>query len=566
MRKFCDAETRNEFADFLKISRSQLSYVLFVKHPHSYYKTFEIPKKSGGTRVINAPYGELKFIQEQLNKRLAEYQKYIWEVKGVRPAISHGFEKGKSIITNAKIHRNKRYVVNLDIENFFGTFHFGRIVGFFEKNRYFRLPHEVAITIAQITCYNGTLPQGAPSSPIITNYICQVLDRRLLLLAREYRLDYTRYADDITFSTNDIHFTDKYRAFLDAVDTEIQRAGFRINSKKTRLLFESSRQEVTGLTVNKKINSNKQFRKETRAMAYHMYANGEFSIAGDSGTLEQLEGRFSFIDQIEHYNNSLSGNKKNYHNLSGCEREYQKFLFYKYFFANQRPLILTEGKTDVRYLKAALRNLYNEYPTLIKKNEDGSFQFEVSFFKRSRRWEYFFGLSSDGADTLGNICQCYFSKRNTGLPQVFDYMKNISGRQPQHPVIFLLDNEMKSDKPLKKFLQKQRITDEKRRQLVARLYIQIMDGTNLFLVTNPLANGDEESAIEILFPEEVLLHEIDGKKFSLENDYDTATYYGKELFSKYIEANYESLDFSGFRPLLNALAAAVETYRLSCNT
>lgn len=133
MRKFCDAETRNEFADFLKISRSQLSYVLFVKHPHSYYKTFEIPKKSGGTRVINAPYGELKFIQEQLNKRLAEYQKYIWEVKGVRPAISHGFEKGKSIITNAKIHRNKRYVVNLDIENFFGTFHFGRIVGFLRK-------------------------------------------------------------------------------------------------------------------------------------------------------------------------------------------------------------------------------------------------------------------------------------------------------------------------------------------------------------------------------------------------------------------------------------------------
>ncbi len=269
---------------------------------------------------------------------------------------------------------------------------------------------------------------------------------------------------------------------------------------------------------------------------------------------------------IDNLNYSLSGNKKNYHNLSGCEREYQKFLFYKYFFANQRPLILTEGKTDVRYLKAALRNLYNEYPTLIKKNEDGSFQFEVSFFKRSRRWEYFFGLSSDGADTLGNICQCYFSKRNTGLPQVFDYMKNISGRQPQHPVIFLLDNEMKSDKPLKKFLQKQRITDEKRRQLVARLYIQIMDGTNLFLVTNPLANGDEESAIETLFPEEVLLHEIDGKKFSLENDYDTATYYGKELFSKYIEANYESLDFSGFRPLLNALAAAVETYRLSCNT
>lgn len=141
--------------------------------------------------------------------------------------------------------------------------------------------------------------------------------------------------------------------------------------------------------------------------------------------------------------------------------------------------------------------------------------------------------------------------------------KCISRRHPQHPVIFIFDNEMKSDKPLKKFLQKQGVTDEKRRQLVARLYIQIMDGMNLFLVTNPLANGNEESAIETLFSEEVLLHEIDGKKFSLENDYDTATYYGKELFSKYIETNYESLDFSGFRPLLDALAAVVETYRLS---
>lgn len=68
---------------------------------------------------------------------------------------------------------------------------------------------------------------------------------------------------------------------------------------------------------------------------------------------------------------------------------------------------------------------------------------------------------------------------------------------------------MKSDKPLKKFLQKQGVTDEKRRQLVARLYIQIMDGMNLFLVTNPLANGNEESAIETLFSEEVLLHEIE---------------------------------------------------------
>lgn len=558
MRVFCDAETRNEFADFLKVSRSQLSYVLFVKHPHSYYRTFEIPKKSGGTRIINAPQGELKYIQEQLAKRLADFQQTIWDEKGIQPTISHGFEKGKSIITNAKIHRNKRYVVNLDIENFFGSFHFGRVVGFFEKNRYFLLPHEVAVTIAQIACYNKALPQGAPSSPIITNLICQVLDRRLLLLAKEYRLDYTRYADDLSFSTNDVHFVDKYSTFLNSVISEIQRAGFQINSKKTRLLYKSSRQEVTGLTVNKKVNVNRQFSKATRAMAHHLYTNGEFFVDGNVGTLEQLEGRFSFIDQVEHYNNKLDKEKKNHHKLNGREHEYQTFLFYKYFFANSKPLILTEGKTDVRYLKAALRNLHSEYPSLIKKNEDGSFQFEISFFKRSHRWEYFFGLSLDGADTLGNICQCYTFKRKNGMPQIYDYLKKTSRNTPRHPVIFIFDNETTSDRPLKKFMQKHGINDEGKRQLAEKLYLQIQHETNLFLVTNPLVSGEREAAIESLFPAEVLAHEIDGKKFSLENNYDSTTHYGKDVFSKYIESNYNDIDFSGFRPILNALLEVIE--------
>ena len=558
MRVFCDAETRNEFADFLKVSRSQLSYVLFVKHPHSYYRTFEIPKKSGGTRIINAPQGELKYIQEQLAKRLADFQQTIWDEKGIQPTISHGFEKGKSIITNAKIHRKKRYVVNLDIENFFGSFHFGRVVGFFEKNRYFLLPHEVAVTIAQIACYNKALPQGAPSSPIITNLICQVLDRRLLLLAKEYRLDYTRYADDLSFSTNDVHFVDKYSTFLNSVISEIQRAGFQINSKKTRLLYKSSRQEVTGLTVNKKVNVNRQFSKATRAMAHHLYTNGEFFVDGNVGTLEQLEGRFSFIDQVEHYNNKLDKEKKNHHKLNGREHEYQTFLFYKYFFANSKPLILTEGKTDVRYLKAALRNLHSEYPSLIKKNEDGSFQFEISFFKRSHRWEYFFGLSLDGADTLGNICQCYTFKRKNGMPQIYDYLKKTSRNTPRHPVIFIFDNETTSDRPLKKFMQKHGINDEGKRQLAEKLYLQIQHETNLFLVTNPLVSGEREAAIESLFPAEVLAHEIDGKKFSLENNYDSTTHYGKDVFSKYIESNYNDIDFSGFRPILNALLEVIE--------
>lgn len=112
-------------------------------------------------------------------------------------------EKGKSFITNAQIHRNKRFVINVDLENFFDSFHFGRVRGYFMKNKNYQCSEEVATTIAQIACYEGKLPQGAPSSPIITNMICNIFDMRLLRLAKKYKLDYTRYADDLSFSTND---------------------------------------------------------------------------------------------------------------------------------------------------------------------------------------------------------------------------------------------------------------------------------------------------------------------------------------------------------------------------
>ena len=110
--------------------------------------------------------------------------------------ISHGFERGKSIISNARVHKNKKYVVNMDIKDFFPSIHFGRIVGFFQNNRYFKLPYEVAVIIAQIACYKGHLPQGSPCSPVIANLICNVMDIRILKLAKKYKLDYTRYADD----------------------------------------------------------------------------------------------------------------------------------------------------------------------------------------------------------------------------------------------------------------------------------------------------------------------------------------------------------------------------------
>ena len=166
MDRFCDIKDRNELADFLKIPRSKLSYLLFIEGIDKQYHTFEIPKKHGGTQTICAPSEDLKGIQRRLVSALSAYRKALLMEQNFHPSISHGFEKGKSTITNAKLHRNKRFVLNLDLEDFFPTFHFGRVLGYFEKNRDFQFPHEVAVTIAQLTCYQGHLPQGAPTSPI----------------------------------------------------------------------------------------------------------------------------------------------------------------------------------------------------------------------------------------------------------------------------------------------------------------------------------------------------------------------------------------------------------------
>jgi len=235
--RFNEIQSRNELSDFLGIPRKTLTYVLFNARVDSFYHPFEIPKKDGSTRRIYAPNGVLKAIQCKLSKELWNYQTELWKQKGISPNISHAFEKGKSIITNAKIHKNKRVVVCFDLKDFFESFYFGRVVGYFQINRDYKLPREVAITIAQLTCYNGFLPQGAPSSPIITNLICQILDIHLLRLAKKYKLDYTRYADDLSFSTNSKSFMNLYDRFAEEFREEIVSSGFQLNEAKTRIVF-----------------------------------------------------------------------------------------------------------------------------------------------------------------------------------------------------------------------------------------------------------------------------------------------------------------------------------------
>lgn len=554
--EFHDIKTRNNLADFLKIPRKKLSYLLYKNDINDFYTSFEMDKKNGGVRKINAPLEELKEIQRKLAVALYNNKKK----QERKNTPSHGFEKEKSIITNAKIHRNKRLVLNIDLEDFFESFHFGRVRGFFIKNNNFLLSSEVATVIAQLTCYKGNLPQGAPTSPIITNLICEILDKRLLKISKRYKLDYTRYADDLTFSTNDKKFLYLQSEFYELLSSELIRAGFKINEKKKRLQLRNSRQVVTGLVVNKKVNVNRSFYKETRAMAHQLYKEGKFEINGKLAHLNQLEGRFAFINQLTRYNNKIDGDKHNFHNLSSRELQYQKFLFYKYFYANPKPIIVTEGKTDIAYLKAALKNLYYEYPNLITKNSDGSFEFKVSFLNKTKRLAYFLGIFQDGGSALNNIYNFFNAKTKKSTSSYMSYFKRISHTSPTNPVILLFDNEIKSgkNKPIGNFINHAKLDDKKKGFLEDEYMVNLID--NLFLLTVPLIDEKPECDIEDLFDKSTLSQKIGGKEFCKKDEFNHSKYYGKEIFSKFILDNYKDINFNEFRSILNNINHIMEIY------
>lgn len=545
--KFKDIDDVRILAAFLGIEYKELTYVLYSRRVENLYQSFEIPKKNGEIRCINAPQEPLKHVQRLLAKRLMAVQEENYLKSN---AIVHGFTRKRGIITNGKSHRNKRFVLNIDLEDFFDSFHFGRVKGYFQKNQFFMLPEEVAACIANIACYNGKLPQGAPSSPVITNLICAILDRRLAAIAKKFRLTYTRYADDLTFSTNSKVFLEKKDELLSEIYAVIEKSGFKVNHYKTRISYRDSRQEVTGLVVNNKISVKREYYKKTRSMLDHLYRGIPVEHNGVELTQQQIEGRLAFINQIDWYNN-IQENKKKTHpkELNARERQYQQFLFFKYFFNSKKPTIVTEGKTDIIYVRAALQNLYMRYPKLIRKKEDGSFEYLISFLNRTKRLKFFLGIHQDGANMMKNIYNGFTGKNN--FPNLFDSLSKHKLR-PRNPIILLFDNETKSNRPLKEFL------NYTHKSLETNIVLQLVQ--NLYLVTIPLVKEKQECEIEDLFDDEVLSHEIDGKTFDRKGNKGNK-YYSKQIFASYIAKNMHSIDFKAFIPLLDAINQIITEFK-----
>jgi len=280
--KFYSLNSRHDVADLLNISEKRLRYILYGKRPENLYYTFNINKKNGTHRSICAPTKELK----QLQKKLSYVLYLIYTPK----LCTHGFIKDKNIFTNASGHIKGKNLLNIDLKDFFDQINFGRVRGVFIAKPY-SLGIEAATVIAQIACFNGILPQGAPSSPIITNIICSPLDNALLKISKRYNLTYTRYVDDISLSTYQSSFPQNIvskntisescvEILLGSViiDT-LSKHGFTINTDKIFLNPTSTRQEVTGLVVNEFVNLKRDYLKNIRSLLYQCNKNGLYSAA-----------------------------------------------------------------------------------------------------------------------------------------------------------------------------------------------------------------------------------------------------------------------------------------------
>lgn len=565
-------EARKAIAESLHLEYNFFNSVLYNSYSKEAYTRFTIPKKNGGEREVFAPNPQLKFVQRRLAEKLSAIYREENSYEHSFESVSHGFEKKCNILTNSRIHKGKRYILNLDISNFFDSFNFGRVRGFFVKNKYFKFNEEQATIIAQLTCYNGKLPQGAPTSPLVANLIFNIVDMRIIKLAKKYRLNYTRYADDLSFSTNNKKFGSDYTKFINQIESLLDENGFKINNSKTRLQEHHRRQEVTGVTVNDKLNAKKTYIKDTRAMANSLYCNGEYFLDNKNkkSDLLTLESRFSFINQIDCYNNKieheLSGAKcenKYKSRLNKREKQFQTFLFYKHFYNPSKVTLVTEGSTDILHIKAALKKHYKQYPNLIKKNGT-KYIYEIKFLKRTKRLRYFFGIVEDGANTMINIWNHYKGDHQcTNIHEVLNRKFRFhQGDVKRKPVILIFDNEQKCSKsstkrPLKEFLKSTKIEmdiNELTKHLCSNLYLQ----------TIPLHKGMDECEIEDLYKEDVLKIKKDGKTFSKKSEEDTNLYFGKKIFAKHIYNNYKKIDFSNFLPLLDCIDKIITDNNNDC--
>lgn len=275
---------------------------------NSYY-VYNIPKRKGGYREISCPKFQVKRFQEFINENILVY----FQVSD----YCHGFVKDRSIVTNALNHCNKELVICMDIRNFFPSIKIKEIVNVFLDMGYSK---EISIILGKWCSYNERLAIGSPSSPALSNLVFSKHDEIINDIAKRYKFNYSRYADDMAFSTNAKE--SDYKEFIKEIEKCINDFGFVINEKKTKIYPRGGKQEVTGLIVNNTVKVKSKIKKDVLKNIYYCkkfglenhldkYKNGYFncrvkflgkvyiSTQKKEQFIKHIKGQINFIKMVE---------------------------------------------------------------------------------------------------------------------------------------------------------------------------------------------------------------------------------------------------------------------------
>lgn len=360
--------TTGDVAALVGLPLQKLTWWVYALRLERRYDRFSIVRRSGGAdRIISAPIKPIKDIQRRLARVLTDCYD--------PPVNVHGFVPGRSPRSNASRHRRQTWVLKFDLDEFFPSINFGRVRGMFMAFP-FDYPAPVATLLAHICCYENELPQGAPTSPIVSNFICRGLDVELGRLARAERCFYTRYADDVCLSTDRSSFPTGLASYEPSAPATLGKQltsiivanGFSINPEKTRLMRRTQRQRVTGLLVNEKLNVPSEYVRNLRNLLHIWERYGQadaaaaFERAGGRKNWPPdkpapafnliVRGRVQYVGSIKGW--SSSGYRQLASTLQRVDPSFKPRTLLT-LEAPQVARLFTEGKSDYLHLLAAQR-------------------------------------------------------------------------------------------------------------------------------------------------------------------------------------------------------------------
>ena len=274
------------FSKLVGVEVDVLLSMIFSKK--KFYRQFKIKKKLGGDRLITVPSPSLMMVQKWIYNNILIDKKIHYS--------AHGFNFNKSIITNAKMHIGHKAFLKIDLKDFFPSIPINWIINYFKQQGY---PPKIAFYMASLCTLDDSLPQGAPTSPILSNILFYNLDKTLYKFSKKNNLIYTRYADDLIFSGDYISL--KFRNFVIFL---IKKYGFKVNSKKTSLKINAGQNIVTGVLVKDSIFVPKKYKRKLRQEMFFINKFGILShIASsnirDPNYIYSLMGRINFVLSVE---------------------------------------------------------------------------------------------------------------------------------------------------------------------------------------------------------------------------------------------------------------------------